>query len=202
LLNFDFFNSSDDSDTGLEISDLMTTLVAVFILAYAVIKQGEWNSLEDKMNGMDSIIEKGFPAIKSSKYITHLGGGVISATGFFKDSSTDLSDKDKQELMPVCSRILDVVNEHSRNIKYVIFKGHASSSVEKSNKHRQYFINQWYSEQRATNTMEYCLGGDFDQKYPNLIGKFMSVGFSYSQPLSSSKAGSARRVEIELVPYE
>lgn len=202
MLNIDLFNSNDDSDSGLEISDLMTTLVAVFILAYAVIKQGEWNSAQDKKSGMDIIIKEGFPAIQTSKHITHVEGGVISATGFFKVSSTELSEDDKKELAPVCSRILDVVNKHSQSIKYVIFKGHASSSVDDANKSRQYFINQWYSEQRATNTMEFCLGGDFDQRYPNLLGKFMSIGFSYSQPLSSAKSSSARRVEIELVPYE
>lgn len=202
MLNFDLFNTSDDSDSGLEISDLMTTLVAVFILAYAVIKQGEWNYVEDKIKGIDGIIEKGFPSLSSSKHLTHIKGGIISATGFFKDSATELSDADKKALMPICSRILNVVNEHSHSIKYVLFKGHASPSVDEKNKHRGYFINQWFSEQRATNTMEYCLGGDFDQRYPNLLGKFMSIGFSYSDHMINTELESSRRVEIELVPYE
>lgn len=202
MFKFDLYSSSDDADSGLEISDLMTTLVAVFILAYAVIKQGDWNASYDKRNAMDGIIEAGFPAIKYSQNINHLDGGLISATNFFKDSSTELSSADKIALEPICSRILDVVREHKQQIKYVLFKGHASPTVDEANKHRQYFINQWFSEQRATNTMEYCLGGDFDQRYPDLRGKFMSVGFSYSQHSSGMDESIDRRVEIELVPYD
>lgn len=202
MVNFDLFNNSEDADSGLEISDLMTTLVSVFILSYAVIKQGDWDAEQDRRYGMDIIIEQGFPAIKQSKHIAHSEGGIVNARGFFEHSSTNLSESEKELLEPICSNIIEVVSKHSNSIKYVIFKGHASSSSSDEHKYRQYFLNQGYSEERARNTMEYCVGSDFDQKHPDLLGKFMSIGYSYSQSLENPNASSARRVEIEFVPYD
>lgn len=188
---------------GLEISDLMMALVAVFLLFSVLMKDmltGLSGEATINKKRVDKLLSAKLSEVRLSNKIEILEGGIIRFRGKFGTSKSGITTEMKTKLDEVCKPLIQMVIEYADLIDVVSFEGHASKSWEGSDKETPFYGNKELSNWRAVNTMRYCLGDDFERTHPNYLEKFVAVGYSYTRPIKNKYGNPdwnrSKRVDI------
>lgn len=195
------FGIQKDDASGMEISDLMMALVAVFMLGSVMMK----NSIES-LSGyvsqaeLDSVLRSELTSIVERNGIELLDGGIIRFRGNFGTSKTQLSDEIKRRLDAVCAPLVKLIVESPDKIERVQFEGHANRYWSDTKKQTAYYGNAEISTNRAINTMRHCLGESFEKNHEQLLNKFVAIGYSFSKPILNEDGSpnwkASKRVDI------
>jgi flagellar motor protein MotB len=188
---------------GLEISDLMMALVAVFLLFSVLMKDmltGLSGEATINKKRVDKLLSSKLSDVRSSSKIEILEGGIIRFRGKFGTSESGITKEMKTNLDDVCKPLVRMVIKYADLIEVVSFEGHASKSWAGSDTETPFYGNKELSNWRAVNTMRYCLGDDFEQTHPHYLEKFVAVGYSYSRPIKNKYGNPdwkrSKRVDI------
>ena len=201
---------NDETDVfGLEISDLMVALVSVFLLGSVMMSDMITHFTGERSTNqgyVDSLIYKNIGAVATQYNLDILDNGKIRFRAPFESAESSLTTEMKIILDQLCPRLKKIVFDNKSLIHSITFEGHTSEDWPKEHKSTPYYGNKALSYLRAVNTMEYCLGKEFELAHPELMGKFNAFGFSYTRPIlrqdgSVDKAAS-KRVDIVLRSYE
>lgn len=198
----------DAESIGLEISDLMMALVVVLILGIISYKDklgeayGYSTSTQERVNYQ---LKNTLNNVQGISGVEVLESGIVRFRGSFKHNESSLTEGMKLKLNVACKPIVDFVIKESELIQSVIFEGHSSDSWD-GKEDTAYYGNQRISAWRASNTMKYCLGIEFETKYPELMSKFVAISYSYSRPVlflnGSPNWKQSRRVDIKVLAKE
>jgi flagellar motor protein MotB len=122
--------------------------------------------------------------IIASKYnIDLLSNGTIRHSEKFADSKSNITDEMKMTLDSLCPKLKEIITQKRNLIKSITFEGHTSKKWQKDSKITPYYGNKALSYERATKTMQYCLGESFEYDNPEFMKKFHAFGYSYSNPI-------------------
>lgn len=199
-----FQSQSTDEHMGLEISDLMMALVAIFLLGSVLMQSKAEEYLGVKTyNGryLDELIQTEFSSVLNEGWVEIHEGGVLRYRGQFKNNKTDITPIMATELDRLCPLLTEFVVSHPDLVEAVHFEGHTSKGWDDP-KNTAYYGNQNISNWRAVNTMRYCLGDNFETEHKDIMGKFLAIGYSYTRPLyknGESDPIASKRVDIRLV---
>lgn len=200
-----FHNKTGDEHMGLEISDLMMALVAIFLLG-SVLMQNRADEYRDtrthNQRYLDELIQKEFQSLQNEEWLEIHPGGILRYQGNFKNNQSDITESLAAELDSFCSILKQFVIDHTDLVDVIFFEGHTTQSW-KDPKNTPYYGNKSVSEARAVKTMRYCLGERFEYDYPELMSKFIAIGYSYTKPIYKKDGKvnkkATKRVDIRLV---
>lgn len=203
------FHDEGNDAFGLEISDLMVTLVSVFLLG-SVMMNDTIRYISDGISinqaHVDSVIRQKLGLVAAQYQIELLGDGRIRYNAKFESGKSDVTSNMKKILDSICPNLKEVVLHKRDLIRSVTFEGHTSKKWPESLESTPFYGNKALSYERATKTMKYCLGESFEFDHPELMGKFNAFGYSYSQPVrredSSINWDASKRVDIVLMAHE
>ncbi len=199
--------SEDDEYSGLEISDLMMALVAVFLIGSVLMLD-----VIDVQNSKQSIArrhldnaityELGEVAAENSIEITE--GGVMTFQGGFDQNSSELTQELKSRLDEYCPKLKQFVLSNIDLIESVVFEGHTNQTWGASDLNTPYYGNQNVSNARAANTMKYCLGEHFEEDHGDILNKFLAVGHSYTKPYveKSGRINDRKSKRVDIIINE
>ncbi len=189
--------------SGLEISDLMMALVAVFLLGSVLMRDaaGKYSDAETlNREQLDRVMAKSLGPITKKYGIELLAGGTLRFRGGFEQGKSILRPEMKKQLDELCPALKEMVIERKSMIKAVVFEGHTNTDWTAVDVNTPYYGNKDVSDERAINTMKHCLGKDFESTHPRLMSKFMAIGYSYTKPYRDSKGrivwSKSKRVDI------
>lgn len=193
--------------SGLEISDLMMGLVAVFLVGSVLMLDvvGRYNheASMDRQH-LDAIMKDELGAVAQRNGIELLDGGILRLRGGFKHNESTLTDQMKSQLDDFCPRLKSLVISSNDLIERVVFEGHTDASWKDGDANTPYFGNQLVSNERAANAMKYCLGRTFETEYETLMPKFLAIGYSYSKPVreKSGRVNTTKSKRVDIVIHE
>lgn len=200
-----FRPDSKDEHMGLEISDLMMTLVAIFLMGSVLMKNqvDEYREIKTfNQQYLDELIVKEFSSVLSEPSIELFEGGLLRFRGKFESNKSEITPEIAAQLQGMCPLLLRFVTEYPDIVKAVYFEGHTNDSWGDP-KNTAYYGNKIISEGRAVNTMRYCLGETFENTHPDLMNKFIAIGYSYTRPVyhptGEVDRDASKRVDIRLV---
>lgn len=115
----------------------------------------------------------------------------------FKSNKTRLSLHYKRILLDFFLRYVQVLYEHSQDIKGVRIEGHTSSKG-------SFLYNMDLSQQRAFNTLKYCYKLITNNQHRNWLHTIVGAqGFSFSRPIKNANnnedTDQSRRVEFRVI---
>lgn len=205
MLRYGKLSSGNDA-VGLEISDLMMALVAVFLLGAVIandtVRKSKGEYSFDK-HQVDRLLENKLGDVIVDAQAELLTDGIIRFRGNFGNAKSNLSEGAKERLNKLCPQLIGFVKSNINLISKVEFSGHSSEGWENKEITTPYFGNQRLSNARATNVMRYCLGDNFEKSETELmLKKFIAVGYSFSRPLMFTSGQpdweNSKRVDITI----
>ncbi|WP_042152489.1 MULTISPECIES: OmpA family protein [unclassified Pseudoalteromonas] len=202
------FNIQDDEESGLAISDLMTALMALFLLGTLLalekrdfISQHIGNSQVNtphKYSKVENVLFSHlYDLAKQDSSLQWDEERNILTTWFkFESAKATLSIEAKNTLNSICPKLIEMVRREKNKIYNIVIRGHTDTSW--SGKGNAFVGNMRVSYERAMNTMDHCLQS-LGKNETAVATKFVAQGFSFSQAnneITQGKGDLQRRVEI------
>jgi len=208
--------SSVKDDYWISLSDMMTSLMMVFLLISVIymIKVNDSVKVPQiykrTVQGLDNALTKEFDkdlhkwgaAIDKDLTVRFQQPDILFPTG-----SADLTPKFKEILDDFFPRYLKIMRSKSfiNTIEEIRIEGHTSSLWEgEPNKDRAYFKNMKLSQERTSATLEYIMTSEkinlSEEEKGWLMTHFSAIGFSSSHPLThtGAQAMNGKREESRL----
>ena len=207
------FNNKEDDSQWLPISDLMTVLMAVFLIISIVfmiqIKSGVNNYIKTK-NNIYSELKKEFQNENWPGYeIDSLDLSIkfISPEILFDFNSFYLKKDFKKILDSFFPRYIEILSkdQFKSEIDEIIIEGHTDSQYQNSTSEDiKYFGNMELSQNRAREVLKYSLLKTLKENNSTKAwarSKLSAHGFSYNRPYMVNKKvdnKKSRRVEFKI----
>ncbi|PAJ73335.1 hypothetical protein CJF42_16215 [Pseudoalteromonas sp. NBT06-2] len=202
------FNTQDAEESGLAISDLMTALMALFLLG-TLLAIEKRDFISQHIGNSQVISPQKYSKVEQVLY-SHINGlakqdnslqwdqqrNTLTAWFKFDSGESMLSEQAKKTLNSICPKLIEMVRHKKNQIDKIVIRGHTDDGW--SGKGNAFVGNMRVSYERAMNAMDHCLQS-LDKKETAVATKFVAQGFSFSQKdneITKGKEHLQRRVEI------
>ena len=207
-----FLNNSEDDSQWLPISDLMTVLMAVFLIISIIfmiqIKSGLNNYIETK-NNIYLELKKEFENENWPGYeIDSLDLSIkfISPEILFDYNSFELKREFKNILDDFFPRYINILSkkEFKKEIDEIIIEGHTDTQSSERTEDLRYFGNMELSQNRAREVLKYSLLKALNDNNLNkewARNRLAAHGLSYNRPYLVNNIvdnRKSRRVEFKI----
>ena len=207
-----FLNNSEDDSQWLPISDLMTVLMAVFLIISIVfmiqVKSGVYNYFEIKKEIYEEL-KKEFEKEDWGDHVidsSDLSIKFISPEILFDYNSFDLKRDFKNILDDFFPRYINIISKDKfkEEIEEIIIEGHTDSLSSEPTEDLRYFGNMKLSQNRAREVLKYSLLETLKENNTNkdwARSKLAAHGLSYNRPYVVNNIYDnikSRRVEFKI----
>lgn len=210
-----FTKNSDDDDSSLAISDLMTALMGTFLIGSVVaIELKSKHDAEPLANNTLKKIEDNanIPKARENTFQSHFS----EVAGKFKQLDLDVKqlnlknrfqfESGKSAVTDDMATMLDTLcpimidyGHKAPDLQRVIFRGHTDKSW--TGKGNDFIGNMEVSYMRAINTLKYCLK-DFEPGETKLASKFIAQGHSFTSSLNKVTHANDRKARFVEIIFE
>ena len=203
-----FLDNKEDDSQWLPISDLMTVLMAIFLIIsiiylnerlspaqkYIKTKADIYNDLEKTFKDNNW---KGYEIDKQDLSIKFVSPEIL-----FDFGKSEIKTEFQDILDDFIPSFVEILRKYDLDIEDIIIEGHTDDNYdkEKYDEVEGYFINMGISQERARKVLEYSISNSllYSDNRNWARNKLAAHGYSWNKPYNDSLNNKNRRVEFKV----
>ena len=203
-----FLDNKEDDSQWLPISDLMTVLMAIFLIISIIYLNERLSPAQkyiktkaDIYNDLDKTFKynnwKGYELDKEDLSIKFVSPDIL-----FDFGKSEIKTEFQEILDEFIPSFVEILRKYDLDIEDIIIEGHTDDNYdkEKYDEVEGYFINMGISQERARKVLEYSISNSllYSDNRNWARNKLAAHGYSWNKPYNDSLNNKNRRVEFKV----